>query len=124
MFLAGGADGDFNVLTQSSKELHKASDGEVTRTVSHQQGDLRLLDAEDLGDLDLCHATVLEDGVDLQGELRLEQLLLRIGKAKICKDVAAALGYARSAIACFVGFRFHFSSAFLRGRAQHPRAAV
>jgi hypothetical protein len=81
MFLARWPDGDFNVLTQGSKELHKASNGEVTRTVPHQQRDLRLLHAKDFGDLDLCHAAVLKDGIDLQGELCLEQLLLRIRKA-------------------------------------------
>src|SRR5487761_643647 len=85
MFLASGPDGDFNVLAQSSKELHKTSNGKVTSAVPHQQGNLRLLHAEDFGDLDLCHAAFLEDGVDLQGELRLEQPLLGIGKAKVSK---------------------------------------
>jgi hypothetical protein len=33
MFLAGGPNCDFNVPTQSSEELHKASNGEVTCTV-------------------------------------------------------------------------------------------
>ena len=94
MFLTGGPDGDFNILTQSSKELHKASNGKVTRAVPHQQRDLRLLHAENFGDLDLCHAAILEDRVDLQRELRLEQLLLGIGKAKVSKDVPAAFGYA------------------------------
>lgn len=106
MFLASGPDGDFNVLTQSSKELHKASNGEVTRTVPHQQRHLRLLHAENFGDLNLYHAAVLKDGIDLQGEPCLEQFLLRIGNAKVCKDVSAAFGHASKAIACFLGLRF------------------
>ena len=39
MFLAGGPDGDFHVLTQSGEEFQEASDGEVTRAVVHQQGE-------------------------------------------------------------------------------------
>lgn len=124
MFLSGRPDGDFNILTQSREEFHEASDREITRTVSHQQGDLRLLHAEDFGDLDLCHAAILEDRIDLQRELRLKKLLLSIGKAKVGKDVPAAFGYAGNAIACFGGFHFHFSSASLGSRAQHPRVSV
>lgn len=126
MLLSGGPDGDFNVLTQSREKFHEASDGEVTRAVSHQQGDLRLLYAEDFGDLDLCHAAPLEDSIDLEGELRLEQLLLRIGKAEVCKDVSAAVGYTGNAVVCFLGFGFgfHFSSAFLYSPARLPLAAA
>ena len=45
VFLAGGPDGDFNILTQSCEKFHEPSDGKVTRAVPHQQGDLRLLHA-------------------------------------------------------------------------------
>ena len=124
MLLAGGADGDFDVLTQSREKFHEASNGKVTRAVPHQQGDLGLLHAENFGDLDLCHAAALEDGIDLQGELCLEQLLLRIGKAEVCKDVSAAFGYAGNAVVSFSCFGFHFSSAFLYSPARLPRAAV
>src|ERR1019366_5998511 len=111
MFVARGPHRDFNVLTQSHEKFHETSDGEVTRAVPHQQGDLRLLHAENLGDLDLRHAAALEDRIDLQGELRLEQLLLRIGKAKVREDVSAALGYTGNAGVRFSCFGFHFSSA-------------
>src|SRR6202795_1525536 len=113
MFFARGADGDFNVMGQSREELHKASNGEVACAIPHQQRDLRLLHAEDFGDLDLGHAAVLEDRIDLQGELCLEELLFGIGKAKVCEDVSAALGYAGNAVACFSWLGLHFSSAFL-----------
>jgi hypothetical protein len=39
VLLAGGADGDFHVLTQGGEEFHEASDGEVTSPVAHQQGE-------------------------------------------------------------------------------------
>jgi hypothetical protein len=35
VLLAGGPDGDFNVLTQSGEEFHEASDRKVTRAVPH-----------------------------------------------------------------------------------------
>jgi len=55
MLHAGGPDGNLKILTESRKELHQVPDREVTRTVPHQRGDLRLLRAEDFGDRDLCH---------------------------------------------------------------------
>ena len=124
VFLACWTDGDFNILAQSRKELHEASNREITRAVSHQQRHLGLLDAEDFGDLNLCHAAVLEDGIDLQGELGLEQLLLGIGKAKVSKDVPAALGYAGNSATSFFGFASHFSSAFLDNRVRPLQAVV
>jgi len=42
MLLAGGRDGDFNVLAQSREELHEASNREVTRAIPHQQAALKL----------------------------------------------------------------------------------
>ena len=63
-------DGDFHVLARSREELHETSDREITRAIPHQQRDLRLPHAEDFGDLHLRHDFVLEDRVDLQGELR------------------------------------------------------
>ena len=59
MFLASGADGDFDVLTQSGEEFHEAFDGEVTGGVAHQQGELRLRRAENLGNVDVGHASAL-----------------------------------------------------------------
>ena len=120
MLLAGRPDGDLHVLTQNGEEFHEASDGKVARAVAHQQGDLRLLHPENFGDLNLSHATTLEDRVDLQSELRLEQFLFGIGKAKVCGDVSTAFGYADNSAACFFGFGFHFNSAFLDSSARLP----
>jgi hypothetical protein len=50
--------------------LYNIKTQEITRAIPHQQGDLGLPHAEDFGDLDLCHAFVLEDDINLQGELR------------------------------------------------------
>jgi hypothetical protein len=93
MFLASGPDGDFNILTESDEKFRKASNGKITCTVPHQQGGLRLLHAENFGDLDLCRAAVLEGRINLEREPRLEQLLFWIGKTKVCKDVSAASSF-------------------------------
>jgi hypothetical protein len=124
MFLAAWPNGDLHVLAQCRQKLHKASDGKVTGAVPHQQRDLRLLHAENFGDLDLCHAAVLKDCIDLQRELRFEQFLFGIGKAKVCEHVSAALGYMSHAFGCFFRFGFHLSFAFLCGPVQLPRAAA
>jgi hypothetical protein len=55
---------------------HEASDGKIASAVSHQQRDLGLSHAENFGDLSLCHAAVLQDRIDLEGELGFEQFLL------------------------------------------------
>jgi len=51
VLLACWPNGDFNILMQSREEFHEASNREITRAVSHQQRHLRLLHAEDFGDL-------------------------------------------------------------------------
>ena len=50
-------------------QLIYAETTETARAVS--QGDLRLPHTENLGDLDLRRAAVLQDRIDLQSELRL-----------------------------------------------------
>lgn len=97
MLLAGWSNGDFNVLAQSGKKFHQASNGKITRTVSHQQRNLRLLHTENLGDLYLRHAAVFKDPVDLQRQPRLQQILFGIGQTQVGEDVSASFGYASAA---------------------------
>jgi hypothetical protein len=94
MFLATGPDGDFYILSKGCQKLHEAADGKIARAIPHQQRDLRLPHAENFGDLDLGHASVLEDYIELQSELRPDQFLFGIGKAQVCEDISAAFGYA------------------------------
>src|SRR5215472_17772871 len=101
MFLAAGSDGNLHVLTQGREKFHEASNGKVACANSHQQRNLRLAHAKNFGDLNLRHATVLQDGVDLPSNLGLEQLLFGVGKAQVRKDVSAAFGYVRDAPVCF-----------------------
>ena len=71
MFLVGWPHGDFHVSTQGCEKFHEASNGKVARTISQQQGDLRLSHAENFGDLNLRHRAVLQNRIDPQGELGL-----------------------------------------------------
>ena len=61
MCFAGGADGDFEVLAEGGEKFQEAAYAEVARAVAHEQGHLRLLHAENLGELDLGQAAGLED---------------------------------------------------------------
>jgi hypothetical protein len=51
--------------------------------ITHQQGHLRLPDAEDCAGLRLGDLTRLDDAVDLQRQTRLEQFLFRVGKTRV-----------------------------------------
>lgn len=124
MFLVGRAHGDFHVSTQSREKFHEASNGKVTRAISHQQRDLGLTHSENFGDLNLCHAAVFQNRIDLECKLGLEQFLFGIGKTQVCKDVSAAFGYVSHALACFFRFGFHLNSAFLCGPVRLQRAAA
>lgn len=124
MFSAAGPHGDFHVLTQSREKFHEAANGKVASAIPHQQGDLRLPHAENFGDLNLCHAAVSQNRIDLECKLGLEQFLLGIGKTQVCKDVSAAFGYVSHALACFFRFGFHLNSAFLCGPVRLLRAAA
>ena len=75
------------------------------------QGHLRLLHAEDFGDIDLCHAAVLKDGIDLQGSCALSSSCFCWG-GQVNLDVAAAFGHARNLAVCLLGFVFRFIMPF------------
>jgi len=50
--LERGADGDLYVVAESGEKFHQAADAKVARAIAHQQGNLRLLDSEDFGELE------------------------------------------------------------------------
>ncbi len=124
MFFASGPDGDFDVLTQCGQKFHEAPNGEIPRAISHQQRNLRLLNAENPGDFRLGHAAVLKDGMDLKRELRLEQFLLRIGNAKVCKNIPTAFSHPGHWAVFPSCSPFHFSFAFLYSSVRLPLIAA
>src|SRR5277367_3878550 len=107
VFLPSGPDNNFDVLAKSVKKFHQPSDGEVARAVPHQQRNLRLLHPENLRNLALLHAAALENRVNLQGEQRLQQFLLGIGKARVGEHIPAAFGHASDALLRSLCFGFH-----------------
>src|ERR1035437_10090561 len=76
VFLARGPDRDFNVLAEGGQEGHQALDGEIAGTVAHEQGYLRLGDADDVPGLRLGELARLDNVVYLQGQSRLQLFLL------------------------------------------------
>ncbi len=63
MLFAGGADGDFNVLTEGGEKFHEAADAEVAGAIAHEQGDLESRRRRDFGWLDFGNVTGVGDGV-------------------------------------------------------------
>ena len=53
MRFAGGADADLEIVAESGEKLHEAADAKVASAMAHQQGNLRLLDAENFGECKL-----------------------------------------------------------------------
>jgi hypothetical protein len=53
MLLARRSHNNLHILTQRSEKLHEPLNRKAARAVSHQQRDMRLLDAENLPSLDL-----------------------------------------------------------------------
>jgi hypothetical protein len=111
-------DRDLHVLSERGQEFHQPSDREIAGAVAHQQGDVRLLDAEDGAGLRLRQPARFDDFIDLQRQPCLEQFLLRIRQAEIGKDIAAAFPCACS---CLLD---HVSSAFPCDVAPLPYSAV
>ena len=64
--LAGWPHRNLNILPQGGKKIHKALDGETTRAVSHQQRDVRLLDAEDFASLGLRQIAPHDEALNLE----------------------------------------------------------
>src|SRR5262245_57964460 len=64
--LPGRLHGDLHILAERGEKFHQPSDREVARTVAHERGDMRLLDAEQFARLCLCQPACLDDLVDLK----------------------------------------------------------
>ena len=74
----------------TGQEFEEAPDGEGTGTIAHEQGYVRLLNAERRRGLALGHSTAFDDAIDLQRQTCFDELLLRVGQAEIGKYIVAA----------------------------------
>src|SRR5215469_15934812 len=61
------------ILPERGEKLHQPPDGKVSRAITHDRGNVRLLDTKDFSDPRLREAAVLYDLVDLQCQASLQQ---------------------------------------------------
>ena len=59
VFSSRWPDSDFYVLPKRSQEFHQTSDRKTARPVTHEQGNVRLLDPQHSGRFGLRHAALL-----------------------------------------------------------------
>src|ERR1051326_7865233 len=81
---------DFDILIQRDQEPKQALDRELPEVAAQHFGDVGLRDAEHFTSLNLFQAPLLHDAVDLEHELRLDQVLLGVGHADVLEHVTAA----------------------------------
>jgi hypothetical protein len=115
MRFARRPDGNLDILAESGEEIHKPFHRKRSRTIAHERRNMRLLDAKNLSGFGLRDTALPDQPVDLQRKLRLEQLLLGIGQAKIGKYIPAAFltaGPLQGRRASVEFFLLHISSAF------------
>lgn len=111
LFLAGGPDGDFDVLAEGGEKVHEALDGKGAGAVAHQGGNMRLLDAEDLASFGLLEAAFFDEAINLERKLGLQKFLLGMGETEVGKNISTAF-FDPDRFSCSGS---HVSSAFLCG---------
>ena len=111
VFLASGLHGDAHVLAEGGEKVHKTFDGKGAGAVAHQDGNMRLLDAEDLASFCLLEATFFDEAINLQRELGLQEFLLGMGETEVGKNISTAF-FDPDRFSCSGS---HVSSAFLCG---------
>lgn len=62
----------------------------MTELAAKHFGNVGLFDVEERGGLGLFEASALQDSVDLEDELRLDQVLFGVGDAEVLEDVSAS----------------------------------
>jgi hypothetical protein len=80
---------DFNVLIEFHQEPQQPFNRELPELAAQHLRDIGLADAEQRGGLGLFHAALFHDGVDLEDQLRLDQMIFRIRYADILEDIPA-----------------------------------
>src|SRR3989304_2406505 len=84
------SDADLYVVAEGGEKFHETLGRKGTGSSTHQVGDVRLRNAEDLAGLGLCQLACLENPVNLKRQAGLEQLLFGIWQAEIGEHVAGA----------------------------------
>ena len=88
MFFASGFHGDLDVLAEGGEKIHETLDGKGTGAVAHQDGNMRLLDAEDLASFGLLEAAFLDEAINLERKLGLQEFLFGMGETEVGKNIS------------------------------------
>ena len=78
---------NLDILTEGNKETQQPFDGELPKFTAQHLGHIGLADAEQARGFDLFQAALFHNRVDLQHQLRFDEMLLGIGKAKVFEDI-------------------------------------
>jgi hypothetical protein len=89
---AGWPHGHFNVLPETGEKFKQPPNRETARAIAHQEGDVRLFDAERRRCLALREAALPDDAADPEREAGFDQFLFRVGQAELGEDIGAAFG--------------------------------
>ena len=71
-------DGDFHILAKSSQKFHEASHGKGRRTITHQCGYVRSLNAQNVRRFSLRIAAFLYDPEDLENDVSLDAFVRHV----------------------------------------------
>jgi len=83
---------DFNILVERHEEAQKALDGKLPELTAEHLGDIGLFDAEQTGGRRLCQAACFHDGLDLEHQLRLDQVFFPVRHTDLLEDLLPASG--------------------------------
>jgi hypothetical protein len=86
----GRLDADLHVLAQDCQEFHQTANRDRYGAATHQRRNLRLRCAQQFAGFALRQPALLDQFVNLHGQLRLQHLLLGIRQAEIGEDISAA----------------------------------
>jgi hypothetical protein len=81
---------NLHILIERHEKTQKPFDRELPKLPAQHLGYVGLADAKKIGRLDLFQATIFHDGVDLEHQLRLDEMLLGIWNADIFEHISAA----------------------------------
>jgi hypothetical protein len=94
MLAASRSNGDFYILPEISQKFQQSPDRKTVPPIAHQQGDLRLFNAQRRRRFALSHTPLPDDTEDLQRQSGFHQFLFGVAEAEIREDVGAAFGNA------------------------------
>jgi hypothetical protein len=80
---------DLNILIERNEEAQKALNRKLPEFAPQHLGDIGLFDPEKIGSLNLLQPAIFHDRVDLENELRLDQVFFGIRDADILEDIPA-----------------------------------